>query len=148
MMASQTLLSRLNTRNYHNPLDGTLNRWANKLSITTSLCPSLRTLKAVDCGKKKTILVTKMKPSFGILQSTVNWLIPETFIPESFLFKWHWNEDWQIIEIPTPEQRLKCIHSISRIQCYGAALLVNLWCSPKESNKKGMGWMAIMWKST
>ena len=55
MMASQTLLSRLNTRNYNNPkpLDGTLNRLANKLSITTSLCPSLRTLKAVDCGKKK-----------------------------------------------------------------------------------------------
>ena len=74
MMASKTLLSRLNTRNYNNPksLDGTLNRLANKLSITTSLCPSSQTLKAVDCGGKKTILVTKMKPSFGILQSTVN----------------------------------------------------------------------------
>ena len=55
MMASQTLLSRLNTHNYHNPLDGTLNRLANKLSITTSLCPSPRTLKAVDCGGKKNI---------------------------------------------------------------------------------------------
>ena len=53
MMASQTLLSRLNTHNYHNPLDATLNRLANKLPITTSLCPSSRTLKAVDCGEKK-----------------------------------------------------------------------------------------------
>ena len=46
------MLSRLNTHNYHNPLDGTLNRLANKLSITTSFCPSSRTLKAVDCGEK------------------------------------------------------------------------------------------------
>ena len=54
-MASQTLLSRLNTRNYNNPkpLDCTLNQLANKLSITTSLCPSSQTLKAIDCGKKK-----------------------------------------------------------------------------------------------
>ena len=133
MMASQTLLSRLNTHNYHNPLDGTLNRLANKLSITTSLCPSSRTLKAVDCGGKKTILVTKMKPSFGILQSTVNWLMPETFTPQSFLFTWHWNEDLRIHKIPTPEQQLKCIHRISIIQCY---ILCSIFSSIMLTNRE------------
>ena len=133
MTASQTLLSRLNTHNYHNPLDGTLNRLANKLSITTSLCPSSRTLKAVDCGGKKTILVTKMKPSFGILQSTVNWLMPETFTPQSFLFTWHWNEDLRIHKIPTPEQQLKCIHRISRIQCY---ILCSIFSSIMLTNRE------------
>ena len=109
MMASRKLLSRLDTRNYNNPkpLDGTLNRLANKLSITTSLCPSLQTLKAVDCGGGGggggNNTGDQNEPSFGKLQPAVNWLMPETFLPESFLFTWHWNEDLQLQKIPTPE---------------------------------------------